>query len=177
MWTMQVGAAAFPGIDVSEIPMVLGTGGTYELDSYAFLYGANLAFTFGQDKEDSRDGAFMIQGTLGGRYFLNSENNNTPYVGGGLTVSYSSIEVDGESYSGGGLGMNAHVGYALARASTIRIFLELGVDLPFYDQELDNEPSGNAAADIEDSLYAPVIGLTLGVGFTPAERGVTIRHR
>ena len=31
--------------------------------------------------------------------------------------------------------MNAHVGYALARASTIRLFIELGVDLPFYDQE------------------------------------------
>ena len=167
-------AARFPGIDVSEIPLVVGMGGTYELDAYAFLYRANLAFTFGQDDKENGDGAVTVQGLLGGRYFLSSEANNTPYVGGGLTVGYSAIEVDGHSYSGGGLGMNAHVGYALARASTIRLFIELGVDLPFYDQEFDDE---NVPMGVDESLYAPVIGLSFGAGFAPEPRGITIRHR
>ena len=171
MWTMK-SATRFPGIDVSEIPLVVGMGDTYELDAYAFLYRADLAFTFGQDDKENGDGAVTIQGLLGGRY-SSSEANNTPYIGGGGR-GYSAIEVDGHSYSGGGLGMNAHVGYALARASTIRLFIELGVDLPFYDQEFDDE---NVPMGVDESLYAPVIGLSFGAGFAPEPRGITIRHR
>ncbi len=55
------------------------------------------------------------------------------------------------------------------RASTIRLFVEFGATLPLYD--LEQTIDGKT-----DTLYAPVFGLNIGVGWNRKHNAINVRH-
>jgi hypothetical protein len=106
--------------------------------------------------------------------FLNPTANATPYVGGGLSWGATSFSggpnnVDPDSYSSGwnGNGLQAEltVGYELPRATTLRVFVEGNVVLPFYRvRSARYSPSQRGAPDVS-SRYAPSFVASVGLGW------------
>jgi len=179
LWTMFVGPALFGGIEVDEIPIMLGTGGSYELDRYSIDYGASAAFTYGDNESEGEksEGAFTIGGYLGATYFLNSQSNHSPYVRGALTVSTSGAEEKNVEYLGLGMGTRLAIGYAIGRASSIRGFVELVAELPFYKLETSDLLAGDEMVDLGNEVYTPLFGLVIGGAFSSSPNTITVRHR
>ncbi|MEE2757672.1 MAG: hypothetical protein VYA30_13535 [Myxococcota bacterium] len=172
--SFSLGGAFIQGVDVDEVPIVLGLARSHELDRFALDYGGYTLFTYGDDESSGKDseGAFRIALHLGGKYFFDPASNYSPYASGALTATYSVTEIDDASYTGGGLGTRLAVGYSIGRASTIRGFVELCADLPFYNQEYSTfNGSGPRPESVGDEVYTAFYGLVLGVSYTTHRYG------
>ncbi len=175
MGYVTVGPGFISGVDADEIPISIGGGYRYELDSFAIDLSTNLVWATG----DSSGGASWF-GQIGGLYFFDPTANNSLYAGGslgwGAIVVNSDEEGEDEAgaifdfdpYAGSGLHARLNAGYALLRASNIRLFFELNATLPFYN--LTRE-----IGDKTESQYTPVFGLSIGVGWSRGN-SLTVRR-
>ena len=172
--TFSLGGALIQGVDVDEIPILLGLSRSHELDRFSLDYGSYTLFTYGDDESSGKDSesAFRIALHLGGKYFFDSASSYSAYASGALTATYSVTEVDDTNYTGGGLGTRLAIGYSIGRASTIRGFIELCADLPFYNQEYSTfNGDGGRPSGLGDEVYTPFYGLVLGVSYTTHRYG------
>jgi len=161
-----LGQAAAPG-------PTFGGGYRYELDRWAVDADVNLIF--GQKGATATRGGF--QAGIRGVYFFDPTASASPYVGAGAAFLWASSEIDHWSYSGTGLAGRASVGYELLRDSTIRMTVEVDAVLPVFKLTRDTsfgEMLGvPTAATGPASVYSPIIGLNIGIGWGATPQNVT----
>jgi hypothetical protein len=117
---------------------------------------------------------------VAGMRFLRPTAGRTPYLGGGL--SWGGTTIDGifngtipstrtSGWEGQGLRGELSVGYELARATTIRLFLQGDVILPFY-QVTRKTYSGYSGLNVvgTEKRYAPSVALSVGLGWQKRKR-------
>jgi hypothetical protein len=131
-----------------------GFGYRHEMDALAVDFGF-LNYIIGQETDDSgktyNGNLIMIQGL----YFLTPVTNNSFYAGGGLAYNFMRAREDEKDYSLQGIAGIATVGYEIMRASTVRLFAQFEVTVPFGMMK-----NGNG-----DSYYGSAIAMSLGIGF------------
>lgn len=158
-----------------------GFGYRAELDSFA-IDVAFLNFQIHSPGGYSSSGASTFSWLkLSGLRFVNPEANRTAYFGGGLSYGHTNISRDNPSYipgpyvpgsytpppyttdySGSGIQAELTVGYELARATSLRVFVQADAILPFY--QVTSETRSISGPITRDSRYAPSLVLSVGVG-------------
>jgi hypothetical protein len=171
IWYLNLGYGATAGAGLYGGP-AFGIGKRWELDRVAVdLSFLNATIYQGKSGTQGVSGAWV---KLGADYFFDAYANYSPYVGAGLSLSSNTIDESNSSnlgptlkYSGWGLNAELMAGYELFRASTIRMLIQANVSLPTYRLSSDFytlNADGTVARD--NSLrYAPVFGLTVGIGW------------
>jgi hypothetical protein len=112
---------------------------------------------------------------LSGLYFLNPTSNNTAYVGGGLSYGRqhfgggtdASTNVYTTRWTGSGLQAEVTAGYELARATSVRMFVQVDATFPFYQAvaETYSIPRfGLPMTVLTSRRYAPSLVVSLGLG-------------
>jgi hypothetical protein len=108
---------------------------------------------------------------LSGLRFINPHANRTAYFGGGLSYGHTSVNPGATYYgapsyrtsaSGNGLQGELTAGYELARATSLRMFVQADVVLPFY--QVTSETYSMNGPISSDSRYAPSLVLSVGIG-------------
>ena len=155
---VNLGTGFALGSSLESLPINVGASYRYELDSFAIDIGGSFLFMVGDD-----DGTAFAQGTLSGLYFFNGEANHSLFAGAGLGLSALGFSKDSKFFDGGGMHARAAVGYAFFRASTIRMLVQADLTLPFYQVDATTLIDDDSKSE---KLYAPVLGLTLGVAYT-----------
>lgn len=99
----------------------------------------------------------MFSTSLGGRYYL-SDTAVSPFVGGGLGLTYLKLRSDASRFNGDktGIGAYAEVGLEVLRTHKSQLAIKLGIDLPFY--AIDNDVDDGKSSQ----YYAPI---TIGAVF------------
>lgn len=161
LWYARLGYGGVIGPNVSSGP-ALGFGYRYELDHVGIDFSF-LNFSFDTDTTDGDSGASGSLVRLQGLWFLNPLGNGSSYLGAGLGWGLAGVADETRSYSGSGLQGELSAGFEFLRASTIRMFVQADLALPFYTLKRDLV-SGN------DSAWAPIASLALGIAWG---RGIT----
>jgi hypothetical protein len=129
---MQIGGGA-TGLDPVQGGVALGVGYRHALDKIAIdISGFN--FVVPSKIEESKQFSMTLI-EVGVLYYFDGEAASSPYAGGAVGYSFSTRDVgSGEEDSPvrGGAQGTATVGYELLRQSTIRLFPQLDVGVPFY---------------------------------------------
>jgi hypothetical protein len=113
---------------------------------------------------------------LTGLYFLNPRSSATGYLGGGL--SYGGQSFGGWSdpssglyttdWDGDGLQGELTVGYELARATSLRMFVQADATLPFYEATAETysmaTPRFGPTTVSVNRRYAPSLMVSIGLG-------------
>lgn len=102
-------------------------------------------------------------------HFGHPTSDRSPYVGAGLSWSVANTDTQTRSWSGSGLQGELTAGYEFGRASTIRVFLQGDVGLPFYKLSsgsyvYSGVPPYYSVGPIE-YRYAPSVSFSLGLGW------------
>lgn len=128
-----------------------GFGYRYEMDQVAVdVSFANTVFG-----HKGNSGLSFTYLRLQGLYFFSPLSNSSLYLGAGLGYGSRGIENDdGNFYTSHGLEGTASVGFETMRVSNIRLFVQLDATFPMDDIEYEGE-----------SVYAPTIALSMGIGF------------
>lgn len=163
----RLGYGLITGGDVATGP-AFGFGWRYELDNMGIDISA-LNFTISDSKTDAASFSLLRLGAL---YFFDPVANSTAYLNGGLSWGWTVTEFEENdvtrTYEDNGLQGEIGVGYEFMRTSTIRLFVEANALLPFYTVDYDGSYWDEGAnADEEDSRWAPVFNISLGVGYDP----------
>lgn len=165
---VRLGYGAFFADELRGGPS-LGGGYRYELNRFAV--DATVGVTFQPDASDEDEPRlFGVSGGIGMLYFFNGLADISPYIGGGLAYSLTTIcgpmMQEGECIGGNGLALDVRGGVEMLRSSTIRFFTEGAFQVPFYDLE-------DSATD--DRFYAPSFAISLGIAFgRPQSRAIRI---
>jgi hypothetical protein len=185
LWYVRLGYGATFGGDTRNGP-ALGFGYRYELDSLAIDLSF-LNFMIDAGKKDSGNSASAgVTATwirLQALYFLNPLANGSTYLGAGLgwgaaaavkaTASTGSNGTSESAYSGSGLEGQLTAGYEFLRASTIRIFAQADLTLPFY--KATSATYNSSSSDYATrSIYLPTVTLSLGIGWGKATTRVRV---
>ncbi|HEX5110151.1 MAG TPA: hypothetical protein VFV95_16985 [Vicinamibacterales bacterium] len=149
----------------------LGFGYRAELDSFAIdVSFINHQFTSPGSYASPRASAFTVL-KLSGFRFLRPQANRSAYYGGGLSYGFRNISRGNYPYTlgtyttswdGSGLQGELTAGYELARATSLRVFVQADAVLPFYT--LTSETRATNGVVSTDSRYAPSLVLSIGVG-------------
>jgi hypothetical protein len=125
---------------------------------------------------------------LSGLYMLNRTANSTPYIGAGLSWGRTSIDrnmpvpveapgrsnVTNATYPafghGSGLQGELNVGYELARATTIRVFVQADAVLPFYSVTTETFSSRGLMVS-SGRRYTPSLVMSVGLGWQRNRKG------
>jgi hypothetical protein len=169
LWYARLGYGSVLGDHAYGTP-ALGFGYRAELDSFT-IDVSFLNFQIRTSNDASSDASAGSLLKLSGLYFLNPQANLTGYLGGGLSYGHSSF--GGWNYSttgnyttawdGGGLQGEVTVGYELARATSLRLFVQADAVLPFY--EVTSETfSRSGSVRTTDRRYAPSLVVSIGLG-------------
>ncbi len=156
MGYVYLGPAAMVGVDAEAIPVIAGGGYRYELDSFAIDLSTDAFMALGD-----KDLGVSWLGQIGGLYYFDPISNHSLYAGAGLGWGLTAVEIDEVDYGGAGLHSKVQVGFAMLRASTIRIGVELFATLPFYRLEQVDDSN-----DQTQHHYSPFFGLNLAVGWS-----------
>lgn len=172
LWYARLGYGSIFGERSYGAP-ALGFGYRAELDSLA-IDVSFLNYQFQTHYADyDTDGAFaMSLLKLSGLYFVSPQANRTPYLGGGL--SYGSRKFGSDyrpgptgvyhtGWDGNGLQGELTVGYELARATTLRMFVQADAVLPFY-QVTSETYSSRFGVLSTDRRYSPSFIVSIGIG-------------
>ncbi len=164
LWYARIGYGTVFGGGSAPGPAI-GFGYRYELDQLGVdLSFINLAFP---EHDSTASGDVGISGSwarLLALYYLNPKANSSIYGGGGLSWGGSAVTSSGNVYSGSGIQGELSVGYEMLRASTIRLFVQADLTLPFYKSTNDSfDMFGNAVST--GSRYTPTFVIALGGGF------------
>ncbi|MCG5054367.1 MAG: porin family protein [Myxococcales bacterium] len=164
VWYARLGYGASLGTGSTSGP-AFGFGYRYELDQIAVDFSF-LNFVLDQGNGDGDGGVSGSWIKLMGHYFLNPLANGSSYVGAGVGWGATVLVSDlGDDYTGSGLQGELTAGYEFLRASSIRMFTQLDVSLPFYLVDRF------AFDSVErDTAWAPTVALSLGIGWG---RGLT----
>ncbi len=173
IWYARLGYASLFGDRAYGTP-ALGFGYRAELDSLA-IDVSFLNFQFGSSgyyaDAEATAGSWV---KLSGLYFLAPRANRTPYFGGGLSYGRSSFgrwdysiyyQTPYEyhtSWRGYGLQGELTAGYELGRATSLRLFVQADVVLPFYSAV--SETFSRAGPVARNRRYAPSAIVSIGVG-------------
>ncbi len=160
LWYVRVGPGSILGNDPLKLAVDVGGGYRYELDRLGIDASANLMVT--QDESNSNEGG--VSGSwlrLMGLYFMDSTSNSSLYAGAGLSWGGAAV-FDDNTYAGSGLQGEVAVGFELLRASSIRMFMQAGATLPFYNSNREDLLSGTSGPE---KKYTPSFSLTFGAGW------------
>jgi hypothetical protein len=120
---------------------------------------------------------------LSGLYFVSPPSSRSAYFGAGL--SYGSVDLDTTPFdqgltSGHGRGLQGELtaGYEFARVTSVRLFAQADVTLPFYNIEFETvsyqqTPPGAVFVPptiTTESVYAPTLTVSVGVGWGAGRR-------
>jgi hypothetical protein len=169
LWYARLGYGAVFGDSAYGTP-ALGFGYRAELDSFG-IDVSFLNFQFASENDYASPGASagsLLR--LSWLHFLNQRANRTGYLGGGLSygnASFGSFRSTNEEYrsawNGHGLQGELTAGYEFARATSLRMFLQADVVLPFYQVSSDTiSRLGRTTAT--DRRYAPSLSVSVGLG-------------
>jgi hypothetical protein len=173
VWYAKVGYGSLYGDSAYGMPAV-GFGYRAELDRFAidaaFL---NFQFSPGDYYASAEASAFSLV-KVSGLYFLDARANRTPYFGGGLSYGHQSFgstyHPNATSYTsnwdGSGLQAELTAGYEVARATSLRFFVQADAIFPFYESTAETftiSRSGFVPPTI-DRRYAPSLIVSIGVG-------------
>jgi hypothetical protein len=142
----QLGVGGMGGADGPH-----SVSGGYRFERAGTAYDASIT-TFASSGERRVSGT-RVTGKL--LHLMSPESSTSPYVGGGLGVSGSTIELLNSAYSGSGLEGTATFGFELRRDAQLRMFLQLDANLPFYVM------SSNMTGETE---YAGSLIVSFGLG-------------
>lgn len=164
---LRLGYGAVVGGKFASGP-AFGLGYRYELDQLGIEISAfNIVGASDSDNEIGGLTGSLIR--LGGLYYFDPIANNSAYLNLGLSWGGAAVNsrYQGDNYMYSGTGIQGEIGggYELLRASTIRLFVEGNVVLPFYTSTIDTWGS-----NIDDSIYTPTFTISLGVGFGSSNR-------
>lgn len=173
LWYGRLGYGSLFGDSHYGTP-ALGLGYRAELDRF----GIDLAFLNFQvptsDSYRSGSGSAGSWLKLSGLYFLDPMANRTTYLGGGL--SYGRQNFGGWSnpptgiytsdWEGSGLQGELTVGYELARATTMRLFVQADAILPFYEAISESYSTSRFGPPTitTNRRYAPSFVVSIGLG-------------
>lgn len=182
-WYARLGYGAAFGNKTQGGP-AMGIGYRAELDSF----GIDVSFLNYQvrpsETTDAPAGSYYgssggVTGSflkLEGLYFLKPAANASTYVGGGLSwggthaSSYSTSSQT--SWHGSGLQGELTLGYELPRASTLRVFVQTDVVLPFYRTTAETVTFSRTAAPYTAPYrvsaghrYTPSLSVSVGLGW------------
>jgi hypothetical protein len=169
IWYGRLGYGAVFSGGAYETPS-LGFGYRAELDNFAIdLSFLNLQLPSPGGYASPRAHASTWL-KLSGLRFVSPEANRSAYFGGGLSCGHTTINRDttfsfpnySSSWSGSGLQGELTAGYELARATTLRMFVQADVVLPFY--QVTSETFTINGPVSRDSRYAPSLVLSVGIG-------------
>ena len=148
----------------------MGFGYRAELDRLAIdISFLNAQFRTSSYASSGASAASMVK--LSGLYFLNPTSNLSGYFGAGLSYGRRSFggwsSGTGETFTtqwdGSGLQGELTVGYELARATSLRLFVQADAVLPFY--EVTSETITRfGLRRTSDSRYAPSLIVSIGLG-------------
>ena len=175
VWYTRLGYGATFGGEMKGGP-ALGFGYRYELDNFAIDFSFfNFMIASQSSNNNSSVGATATWIRLEGLYFLNALANGSSYVGGGLgwgaaaaaraSSNNGTTSTSASAYAGSGLEGQVTVGYEFLRASTIRIFAQGDLTLPFYTAKSECYTYGSTSTCSSDSKYLPTVTLSLGIGW------------
>jgi hypothetical protein len=171
IWYARLGYSGLFGDRSYGMP-ALGFGYRAELDPFAIdVSFLNMQFSPSDGYYSGVDSSASTFLKLSGLYFLNPTANRTPYVGGGLgwgrrsfgTPDYRSFDHYRSEWIGTGLQGELTAGYEFARATSLRMFVQGDVVLPFYQVSSQTfsrlGPTGSV-----DRRYAPSLVVSIGLG-------------
>jgi len=169
LWYARLGYGSVFGDRAYGTP-ALGFGYRAELDSFAI----DVSFLNFQVRTSTYASSGASAGSLlklSGLYFLNPRANLTGYFGGGLSYgrsnfgggNYRTIGNYSTDWGGSGLQSELTVGYELARATSLRLFVQADAVLPFYKVTSETF-SRSGFITTTDRRYAPSLVLSIGLG-------------
>ena len=148
-----------------------GFGFRGELDTFA-IDVAFLNNQFGSLGNYSSPRAFAASFLkLSGLRFVDPQADRSIYYGGGLSYGHRMISRGTSTYSpgryttdwsGSGLQGELTAGYELARATSVRVFVQMDAVLPFY--KITSDTGSFNGPITTDSRYVPSLVLSVGVG-------------
>ncbi|MCE9574163.1 MAG: porin family protein [Deltaproteobacteria bacterium] len=156
---VRLGYGAVTGSKTTTGP-AFGIGYRYELDALAIEVSAfNLIVA--SDSSSSGNGAGVTGDwiRLSAYRYQNPIGDDSVYFGGGVGWGANAVYDSSTHYAGSGIEGHAIAGYEMLRSSTIRIFGEADLTLPFYKSN-GTDPSGNSS-----SRYIPSMSLQIGIGW------------
>jgi hypothetical protein len=173
VWYARLGYGSLFGDSTYGTPAV-GFGYRAELDSFA-LDVSFLNFQFSPGDYYSSPGvSAQSLLKLSGLYFLDPRANRSGYFGGGLSYGHQSF---GASYNpatsyyrsdwdGSGLQGELTAGYELARATSLRFFVQADAIFPFYEATAETFVTSGPGfvPPTTDRRYAPSLIVSIGVG-------------
>ena len=119
----------------------------------------------GDDTSDVLSGFFIF--SLGGRYYTTNQDVS-PYVGGGLTRSFLDLSLPDVGFSGNGAGLGAYVDAGVEMLRTHHAHRAIGarLDAPFFSLNNTSHVSGS------ETYLTPA-----GLVFRPRRRAPTTTRR
>ena len=169
LWYGRIGYGGIFSEEAYGVPAI-GFGFRAELDSFAI----DVSFLNHQLPSGSSSSPRAFTSSwlkLSGLRFLNPEDNNSVYFGGGLSYGHGSISRGRSAYNaaqyatdwtGHGLQGELTAGYEIGRVTTLRLFVQVDAVVPFY--RLTSETRSTQGVLATDSRYAPSLVVSLGVG-------------
>jgi len=173
-------------------------GGTYGMPSVGLIgyrreldsFGIDVSFLNFNMKMDNSYAGDTSGGSyewlrLEGLYFTNPKAEQTMYFGGGMSFGATSVSSGNynqntyRNWNGSGLSGVLTAGYELPRASTLRVFIQSDVTLPFYSLEsIQYGPYNPAKPYLPPTAttshqYAPSLAVSVGLGWG---HGAYTRH-
>ena len=170
----RLGYGGVFGTQTHGVPS-LGLGYRAEFDRFGVdVSFFNYHFDQGSSYYPSRNSA--IAGSLvklEGLYFTNLTANRTAYFGGGLSWGGTGLGEGSKSWNGQGLQGELTTGYELARATTVRLFVQGDATLPLYHTVSETYsmpqrlPNGSYIAPTISSerRYTPSVVVSVGIGW------------
>lgn len=148
LWYLKIGYAGGLAQELDTGP-AFGFGRRWELDRFA------LDVSFLEFSAIDSDNFMAEYVGISALHFLAPQANHSGYLGLGLGLG-SQTFAQGSIEGNGFLHGKVVAGYELFRASTLRLFTQVDVKLPFYA----------AGGETESDRYVPVFGLSLGAGWS-----------
>jgi hypothetical protein len=170
IWYARLGYGTVFG-DRSYGTPAVGFAYRAELDRLAIdISFLNFQIGSGDHRSPGASAASWVR--LSGLHFLNPTASLTAYFGGGLSYgrrrisrswNYTPTGPFSTDWEGGGLQGELTVGYEIARATNLRLFVQADAVLPFF-QAWSETYSRSGHSIGTDGRYAPSLVVSLGLG-------------
>jgi hypothetical protein len=169
VWYARLGYGSIFGDRTYGTP-ALGFGYRGELDSLAIdVSFLNFQIPTSDYYSSGASAGSLLK--LSGLYFTSPQANRSAYLGAGMSYGHRSFGANWAGtpgqyqtgWDGHGLQGELTLGYELARATSLRMFLQTDVILPFY-QVTSETFSRFGAVTATDRRYAPSIVVSVGIG-------------
>ena len=173
-WHARLGYGGVFGYETHGVPS-LGFGYRAEFDRFGvdvsfFNYHFDQGSGYYAARKTAIAGSLLKLEAL---YFSNPTANRTPYFGAGLSWGGTDLGEGQRSWSGQGLQGELTTGYAFARATNVRLFVQGDATLPFYSTVSQTSsypqrlPNGTYAMPTvtTEHRYTPTVVVSVGIGW------------